>query len=145
MEITYKIIDAEAVKKNDAFYGEGMSKHLNLRDDGFALIAWDGETPAGFISVNPRALAYPLEHIQDAFIEIYEVHENYRRQGIGRQLATRGEEWARQAGFRQIRTHHNDKASFAIQMSHKLGYGMCPYDYWIDGVEYHGFWVVKIL
>lgn len=25
MEITYKIIDAEAVKKIDAFYGEGMS------------------------------------------------------------------------------------------------------------------------
>jgi GNAT superfamily N-acetyltransferase len=56
----------------------------------------------------------PLEHIKDAYIEIYEVHEFYQRRGIGRYMAQCAEDWAREKGFRQIRTHHNNKAVAAI-------------------------------
>ena len=129
MSILYKQMDEKILSQIDDVFGEGTRRHIPVREDGFTLAAVDGDMPVGFICVNPRALTCPLEHIKDAYIEIYEVHENYRRQGIGRHLVACGEKWAKQQGFRQIRTHHNDQAVAAINMSLALGFGMCPHVY----------------
>ena len=129
MSINYRQMDEKILAQIDDVFGEGTRRHIVVRDDGYLLAAMDGDMPVGFICVTPRALTYPLEHIKDAYIEIYEVHENYRRQGIGRHLAVNAEEWAKQQGFKQIRTHHNNKAVAAINMSLALGYGMCPHVY----------------
>ena len=145
MQIKYKQIDHVILEKIVDSYGEGVREYIFIRENTFALAALDGEIPVGFICVTPAALAYPLEQLVDAFIEIYEVHEDYRRQGIGRHLVTCAEEWARSAGFRQIRTHHNNEAANAIKLSNSLNYGLCPYDYWVDGKMYSGYWVSKVL
>ncbi|MCL2774053.1 MAG: GNAT family N-acetyltransferase [Oscillospiraceae bacterium] len=89
----------------------------------------DGDMPAGFVCVNPRFLEYPLERLKEAYIDDLEVHENYRRQGIGQHMIECAEDWARKAGFKQIRTHSNNKAVEAIHMWHKLNYGLSPHDY----------------
>ena len=145
MKVDYKEINDLIFDKIIDMYGVWVKKYIILRNDTFAFAAVDGDVPVGFVSVTPRALPYPLEHLEDAFIEVLEVHENYRRQGIGQYLIKCSEDWAKKAGFKQIRTHHNDEAAGAIKLSHKLNYGMCPHDYWIEGTKYSGYWVAKVL
>jgi GNAT superfamily N-acetyltransferase len=148
MSIEYKEINGEMVEKIINEFdcaGDGwIEKYNKLGNGAFGLTAVDSDVPVGYIIVTPRALTFPLEHLKDAYIEIYEVQEDYQRRGIGQTLATRAEEWARKAGFRQIRTHHNDKAVAAIHMSHKLGYSMCPHVFYNEeGCA--GYWVAKVL
>lgn len=145
MTVEYKKIDDLILWKIVENYGEWVKKYIFVRDDAFALAALDGDMPIGFICVTPRDLTYPLEHIKDAYIQDLEVHEHYRRQGIARHLVTCAEAWAVNEGYKQIRTHHNDEAAAAIQLSNSLNYGLCPHDYWIDGKKYSGYWVAKIL
>jgi len=152
MNITYKRIDVLLFDKIIAEYGDWVKNYMHIRDDTFPLAAMDGDFPAGFVCVTPRALEYPLEHLKDAYIEDLEVHENYRRQGIGQRLIECSEKWARKAGFKQIRTHSNNKAVEAIHMWHKLNYGLCPHDYHEFDPEsneyknlFSGYWVAKIL
>ena len=146
MNIEYKKIDDFLFDKIVDIFGEWLKKdkQLFIRDDAFAFVAMDGDFPAGYVCVTPRALEYPLEHLKDAYIEVLGVHEDYRRHGIGQHLIECSEEWARNAGFKQIRTHSNDKAVEAIHMWHKLCYGLCPHDYYAEeGCA--GYWVAKIL
>jgi len=145
MVIEYKRIDGPIFEKIAGMYGEWVRQYIIIREDTFPLAAMDGDIPAGFVCVTPRALPYPLEHVKDAYIEDLEVDENYRRRGIARHLITSAEIWAAKEGFRQIRTHHNDKAEAAIKLSESLNYGLCPWDYWIDGEKFSGYWVAKVL
>ena len=145
MSVEYKKIDDAIFEKIVENYGDWVKKYIIIRDDTFAHAAMDRDMPVGFICVTPRALAYPLEDIKEAYIEDLEVHENYRRQGIARYLLTSAETWAAEKGFKQIRTHHNDEAVAAIKLSNSLNYGLCPWDYWIDGKKYSGYWVAKVL
>ena len=144
MTITYKVFDNNILEQivNDG--GQWIKEHIDARNDVFTLAAMDGDVVVGFITATPRALGFPLEHLKDAFIDVYDVHKNYRRQGIGRHLVTCAENWTRKNGFKQIRTHHNANAIAAINMSLALGYGMCPHVYYAEeGCE--GYWVVKVL
>lgn len=142
--LEYKEINTSMLYDIACAFDEGSAKHIVLHENAFALAALDENIPVGFISVTPREMDYPLEHIKDAYIEIYEVHDFYQRRGIGRYMVQRAEGWAREKGFRQIRTHHNDEAVAAIHMSYALGYGMCPHEYHKDeGCA--GYYVAKIL
>jgi len=144
MNIEYKRIDESIRDKIIETYGDWTNQCIYIRNDTFPLAAMDGDIPAGFVCVTPRALEYPLEHLKDAFIEVLSVHEDYRRQGIGQHLIECSEDWARKAGFKQIRTHSNDKAVEAIHMWHKLNYGLCPHSFYAEeGCA--GYWVAKIL
>jgi len=145
MEIEYKEINDAIYRKSIELYGEWIDKYIHIREDTFALAALNGDTPVGFVCVTPRALPYPLEQFEDAYIEVLEVHEDYRRRGIGQHLVQASIDWATEARFRQIRTHHNDAAAAAIQLSYKLGFGMCPHDYVIDGEQHSGYFVAKVL
>ena len=140
----YKKIDDRILARIVENYGEWVKKYVFVRDDAFALAAMDGEMPVGFICVTPRALTYPLEHFKDAYIQDLEVHEDYRRQGIGRHLVVCAEEWAKKEGFKQIRTHSDDESAEAIQMWRKLNYGLCPHVHYAEeGCA--GYWVAKVL
>ncbi|MCL1858101.1 MAG: GNAT family N-acetyltransferase [Oscillospiraceae bacterium] len=148
MKIEYKKIDDVILNKLIDIYGEWVKQYIYIRDDTLPLAAMDGDFPAGYVCVTPRALDYPLENLQDAFIEVLGVHENCRRQGIGQHLIECCEKWARKAGFKQIRTHSNNQAVEAINMWHKLNYGLCPHDYYDDEPKKddgRGYWVAKIL
>ena len=105
MNIEYKIFDDNILKQIVDDGGGWVKECIDSRNDVFTLAAVDGDVVVGFICVTPRGLDYPLEHLKDAYIEVYDVSENYRRQGIGRHLVTCAEDWSRENGFRQIRTH----------------------------------------
>jgi len=151
MNIEYKKVDGLIFDRLIDEYGEDLKAHIHdfhLRDDTFTLAAMDGDLPAGFVFVTPRDLFYPLEHLKEAYIEIIEVHENYRRQGIGQYMINCAEEWARKSGFKQIRTHSNNQAVEAINMWNKLNYGLCPHGYHDDEPKKddgRGYWVAKFL
>ena len=155
MNIEYKKIDDSIYNKIVDEYGEWVKEQIHdfhIRNDTFTLAAMDGDIPAGFVCATPRALIYPLKNLKDAYIEDLEVHENYRRQGIGQHLIESCEDWARKSGFRQIRTHSSDNAVEAINMWRKLNYGLCPHDYHEYEPEtdeyknlFSGYWVAKIL
>ena len=139
-KINNKLLETIAVE----FDSDWITKFSNFDNETYGLVAINEDIPIGYIIVTPRILTYPLEHITDAYIEIIEVMDEYRRQGIGQTLVTRSEEWAKKMGFRQIRTHSNDKAADAIKMWHKLNYGLCPHDYYTEeGCV--GYWVAKVL
>ena len=144
MNIEYKKIDDMILDKIVDEYGEWAKDCIHIKDDTFTLAAMDGDIPAGFVCVTSRTLAYPLEHLKDAFIEVVEVHEDYRRQGIGQYLIECAEKWAREMGLKQIRTHSSDEAVEAIPMWYKLNYGLCPHVYSKEeGCA--GYWVAKVL
>ena len=148
MNIEYKRIDYIILSKMIEDYGEWVKQYIYIRDDTFPFAAMDGDKPVGFVCVTPRGLDYPLEHLQDAFIEVLEVHEDYRRRGIGQHLIACSEEWAKKAGFMQIRTHSNNQAVQAINMWLKLKYGLCSHDYNDDDPKKNdgrGYWVAKVL
>ncbi len=145
MNIEYKEINAEMLKEiSEKFDTDWIVKYTKLGSEEFGLAAFDGDVPVGYIIIAPAALRYPLEHLKDAFIQIIEVDENYQRRGIGQHLVARSEEWAKKAGFKQIRTHSNDKAANAIRMWHKLNYGLCPHVYYAEE-GCMGYWVAKVL
>jgi GNAT superfamily N-acetyltransferase len=89
----------------------------------------------------------PLHHITDAYIDIIEVDELYRRQGIARRMITITEKWALENGFSQIRAWSSQDKNEAIPMWYNLRYGMCPAKIWLDwrNEAVDGYYVAKIL
>jgi Acetyltransferases len=148
MAVEYTKIDDLIFNKIVNEYGDWVKEYVQIKSDTFTLAAMDGDIPAGFICVNSQTLKYPLEHLKEAYIDDLEVHESYRRQGIGQHLITCAEEWAKESGFKQIRTHSSNQAVEAIHMWYKLNYGLSPHDYYDDEPKKddgRGYWVVKIL
>jgi len=154
LNIEYRKINNELLETISVEFDSGwITKFSGYGDDTFGLAAMDGDMPVGYVFVTSRTLMYPLEHITEAYIEIIEVTDEYQRLGIGQTLITRSEEWARKAGFRQIRTHsNNQRAVAAINMWNKLNYGLCPHDYYEYEPEtdeyknqFSGYWVAKVL
>lgn len=128
MGIIYKEIDTvikEAIIKQ---YGTWVHDYGCLvRGDGCYLIAaMDGVVVAGFAALHPAKWIPPLDQYSDGFIEIIEVAEQYRRQGIGSQLVNMLEEFAKTYGYYQIRAWSSEDKMEALNMWHKLRYCMCP-------------------
>ncbi len=82
--------------------------------DGFYLIAWDGERPAGHAHL---ALTDPPE-LQDV-----EVVEQYRRRGVGSALTAAAEAEALDRGFEWLRVTVSVDNAAAQALYRALGYG----------------------
>lgn len=124
--------------------GETASRHMHLAD-GFSIVALYEETLVGLISTYWRKLPPPLEQDLDAYIDILEVHGDFRRQGIARRLIELSMEKSRQQGMRQIRAWSSEDKVEAIHMWKALGFGLCPATTYPRGLEVRGFFVVKTL
>ncbi len=82
--------------------------------DGFYLVAWDGEQPAGHAHL---ALTDPPE-LQDV-----EVVAGYRRRGVGSALTAAAEAEAQRRGFDRLRVTVSVGNSAAQALYRGLGYG----------------------
>lgn len=82
--------------------------------DGFYLVAWDGEQPAGHAHL---ALSDPPE-LQDV-----EVLAQFRRRGIGSALTAAAEAEALKRGFDRIRVTVSVDNAAAQALYRTLGYG----------------------
>lgn len=128
MNVLYKEIDATIEEAIVAQYGKWVRDYNCLvRGEGCYLIAaMDGEVVAGFAALHPARWIAPLDQHFDGFIEVIEVAETYRRQGIGCTLVKRLEEYAASYGYYQIRAWSSEDKVEALNMWRKLNYCMCP-------------------
>lgn len=88
LNITFKEIDKEIEKQIVEIWGNWVTEYgcLHYGDGCYSLAAiYDGK-PVGFISTYPVQLSVPLQMYSDAYIDDLEVHEDFRRQGIAREL-----------------------------------------------------------
>lgn len=112
---------------------------------GFSIIALYGETLAGLISTYWREMPTPLNEDFDAYIDILEIHEDFRRKGIATQLIEISMRRAKQMGMRQIRAWSSEDKIEAIHLWKTLSFGLCPATMYPTGREVRGYFVVKVL
>lgn len=145
-EATIQFIDADEVIKTRVLneWGEKAARHMHLTD-GFSMIVLHRETLAGLISTYWKKLPVPLNDDFDAYIDILEVHKDFRRQGIARRLIEISMERAKRTGMRQIRAWSSEDKIEAIRMWKALGFGLCPATTYSNGQEVKGFFVAKTL
>ena len=112
-------------------------------DDGFTLIASRGGEIVGFISVQWRTLPAPLNGADEGFIDIIEVQESVRREGIGRRLIQMAQMRCRERKVYQLRAWSSEDKKEAIPMWHALGFGLCPATEYPKGQPVRGYFVAK--
>lgn len=149
MQIYYVAIDEKIRDEIGEKLGKTVKDHIHL--DGGSFAAFDGKEIVGFISAYEKELGQTFWQ-KDAYIDIIEVKSTHKRRGIGRELVARCEKWAKDSGLTQIRAWSSDDKFEAIQMWHKLGFGMCPAVMRGEstvkefvGKPVYGFYVVKVL
>jgi ribosomal protein S18 acetylase RimI-like enzyme len=142
--LTYLDADEKIKDRIEKEWGEKAARHIHLTD-GFAIVAFDGESLAGLISVYTKALPLPLVETFDWYIDILEVHTCYRRQGVATHLIDLVAERAKSAGIFQIRSWSSQDKIEAIPMWKALGFGLCPAVTYPQGQEVKGYFVVKVL
>lgn len=102
-------------------WGEEAARHMPLAD-GFSLVALEAEQPIGLIGVSYRSLPAPLTETYEGYIDIIEVHGDYRRQGIATELLAMVIERLRTQRLYQIRAWSSEDKTTALQMWKTLGF-----------------------
>lgn len=142
--IRYVDCDADLKRRVGEALGEVAQRHIRL-EDGFALVAMEGETPVGLIAVYRRRLPPPLAETFEGFINIIEVSAARRRQGIGRRLVEMAIERCRAMGLHQVRAWSSEDKTEAIPMWKALGFALCPATERPGGREVKGYFVAHRL
>ena len=114
-------------------------------EDGFTVVVLERNKVVGFISVRWRNLSEPLEGIKEGFIDIIEVDDKYRRQGIATRLIQMSEQQCIANGACQIRAWSSEDKVEAIHLWHSLRYCLCPAADYPRGKPIHGYFVAKSL
>jgi len=147
MQIIYQEIDFNLLEKVAVKYGEVAKNHIHTESGSYSLAAICDDLPVGFISTYTCSLDAPICEEKDAYIDIIEIDEEYRRMGIATELVMRTEKWAKKAGLLQIRAWSSQDKAEAIPLWRNLGYGLCPAKIWIEWCKevVDGYYVVKQL
>jgi GNAT superfamily N-acetyltransferase len=141
-----RILDAdEALQERIAReWGEMQARHMHLAD-GFSLVALEHDRLAGLISICWKVLPPPLPVTREAFIDIIEVHADFRRQGIAARLVELSIERARDNGAYQIRAWSSEDKTEAVPLWKRLGFGLCPAVIYPPGQEIRGYFVARTM
>jgi ribosomal protein S18 acetylase RimI-like enzyme len=123
-------------------WGEKAARHMPLAD-GSSIVALDDELLIGLISTYGKKL--PLLETFEWYIDILEVHKNYRRKGIATHLIQMVCERAKETGIYQIRSWSSEDKVEAIPMWKALGFGLCPATTYPQGKEVKGYFVARVL
>lgn len=128
LDIKYVEMNEEIEEKVIAHFGSWVRDYQCLqRGDGcFNIAALYKDQVVGCAAVHPQQLIPPLDRYRDAFIELIEVDESFRRQGIGRHMIEILEEKSREYGYKQIRAWSSEDKIEALNMWYALDYCMCP-------------------
>ena len=125
-------------------WGEKMARHMHI-DDGFSMVALQEECLVGLISVYWKLLPPPLHEFLEGYIDIIEVHKDFRRQGIAKQLVRLSVELAKEKDAYQLRAWSSLDKTEAIQMWKDLRFGLCPATTYPHGQEVLGYFVTKLV
>jgi ribosomal protein S18 acetylase RimI-like enzyme len=125
-------------------WGEKVAHHMHL-EDGFSILAVQEENLVGLISVYWKILPAPLPETYEGYIDILEVHQDFRRKGIATQLVDKALERAQENGVYQVRAWSSLDKKEAIPMWKALNFGLCPATTYPNGQKVKGYFVVKLL
>ena len=128
-------------------YSEMHSDHMVLDNGAYSLIAIIDEKIVGFISTYIKHFSSPLEGVSEGYINILEVHEEFRKQGIATTLIEKTEKYFKQTRVSQIRGWSSDDKLEAINLWNKLKYSLSPTTIWIEDkkVSVTGYHFIKKL
>lgn len=133
---------AENIRKQ---FGQEAFDHLHL-EGGKSFAAKDDDKIIGFISVSCKKMPYPFKKdIKEAYIDIIEVDQNYRRQGIAKKLIEKVTKQTQACGCYQLRAWSSEDKTEAIQMWKSLGFGLHPQEIISEktGEKVKGYFVTK--
>ena len=141
-----KFIDADEPLKNRVAdeWGEKAARHMHL-EDGFSILALQGNNLVGLISLYWKLLPQPLSKTWEGYIDILEVHKDFRRRGIATQLIDMSVERVKEKRAYQVRSWSSLDKAEAIPMWKALGFGLCPATTYPQGQEVKGYFVTKVL
>ncbi|MBN2115569.1 MAG: GNAT family N-acetyltransferase [Anaerolineales bacterium] len=145
-ELGIEFVDADEKLKSRVAeeWGEKMARHMHL-ENGFSILAMQGKDLVGLISVYWKMLPPPLPETCEGYIDILEVHKDFRRRGIAVQLIDMSLERAKEKGAYQMRSWSSLDKTEAIPMWKALGFGLCPATTFPGGQEVKGYFVTKLL
>lgn len=137
-------VDADEMLKARVLneWGELQARHMHLVN-GFSIVAMQENILVGLISVAWKLLPAPLSETREGFIDIIEVHQDFRRKGIARRLVDLSLERAEAEGAYQVRAWSSSNKVEAIPMWKALGFCLCPATVYPRGQEVTGCYVVK--
>jgi len=145
-EMEIRFVNADEVLKSRVAeeWGEKVAHHMHL-ENGFSILAVQEEKLVGLISVDWRILPLPLPETHEGYIDILEVHQDFRRKGIATQLIDKALERVQERDVYQVRAWSSLDKTEAIPMWKALGFGLCPATTFPKGQEVKGYFVVKLL
>jgi GNAT superfamily N-acetyltransferase len=126
LEVEYLQATENTKQLITSLFGKTAANHLHLDDDGFSIIAFHNRKPVGFIGIFWKKLIPPLSHITEAYIDIIEVHKEYRRKGIASQLIMEAIRYSKLEEVYQLRAWSSLDKTSAIKMWKALGFGLTP-------------------
>ena len=146
VELEIQFVDADEVLKTRVAeeWGEKVARHMHL-EDGFSLLAVQEEKLVGLISVYWKILPSPLPETHEGYIDILEVHRDFRRKGIATRLIDKTLKRAQERDVYQVRAWSSMDKTEAIPMWKALGFGLCPATTYPRGQEVQGYFVAKLL
>lgn len=136
--LKYVDCNHELKKRVGMELGSVTERHLHI-DDGFSIIAMDGEKIAGIIAVCEKLLPPPLRETYEGFIDIIEVPQEYRRKGVARKPVETAMERCRKAGYYQLLAWSSDNKTEAISMWKAVGFALAPASIFPAGAEIKGY------
>jgi ribosomal protein S18 acetylase RimI-like enzyme len=141
-----KFMDADEPLKNRVAdeWGGKAAHHMHL-EDGFSILALQENNLVGLISLYWKLLPPPLPKTWEGYIDILEVHKDFRRRGIATQLIDMSVERVKEKGVYQVRSWSSLDKAEAIPMWKALGFGLCPAMTYPQGQEVKGYFVTKVL
>ena len=145
-ELRVRFIDADEALKDRVVkeWGEKTARHMHL-EDGFSILAMLGSSLVGLISVYWKSLLPPLSETREGYIDILEVHKDFRRQGIATRLIDLSLARANEKGAYQMRAWSSLDKLEAMWLWKALGFGLCPATTYYSGQEVMGYFVTRSL
>lgn len=142
--LRYADADESIKDRIEKEWGPKAARYMHLID-GFSIVAVRDALLVGLISVYRKKLPAPLSETFDWYVDILEVHQDFRRLRIATRLIDIVCERAKKEGVYQIRSWSSEDRTEAIPMWKALGFALCPTATYPQGKEVKGYFVAKVL
>ncbi len=128
-------------------YGKKHSDLIVIDTNSYSLVAIIDNNIVGFISTFIKPLPSPLENLNEGYINIIEVHEKFKNQGIETRLIEKTEKYFKQNKIAQLRGWSSNDNLEVITIWNKLHYSLSSTTIWIKEkkVSVEGYYFTKKL
>lgn len=142
-DVIFKTVDDEMKLHIQQEWPSNAGDFIHLDENSFSLAALVEGVPVGVISAHRRSLADPLDFLQEAYISIIDILEEYRRIGIGSALIEAVIAWAKEQEVFQVGAWSMKTRVEALYLWRKFGFTFARIDAPQQLEAPYGFYVTK--